>query len=118
MSSFLGGVFLGLVGGIVIAALILQPTGTLTQGMLSALIGGLLAISGGWFAHLHLLRSARKIKMDEAVAARKVTANAEAYRNIKIIEGAFIQIVSDGAAETAKRFKRLAERMKRSRGAP
>jgi hypothetical protein len=91
MSKFFGGVVLGLLGGIAIAALILQPTGALTQGMLGALVGGLLAISGGWFANLHMLRSARKTNMDEAVAAKKMTANAEAYRNVKEIEAAFAQ---------------------------
>ena len=91
MSKFFGGVFIGLASGIVIAALFLQPTGALIQGMLSALVGGLLAIAGGWFANLHASRSARSSKMDEAVAARKVTANAEAYRNVKEIEAAFSQ---------------------------
>ena len=59
--------------------------------MLDTLIGGALAIGASVAAQYAQLRYTRKVKMDEAIAARKVTANAEAYRNIKRIEGAFVQ---------------------------
>jgi hypothetical protein len=83
---------LGVVTGVVATALILEPAGLLqSPAFVGAIVGGLLAIAGGWFAQSHVLRNTMKIKMDEAVAARKVAANAEAYRNIKRVEGAFIQ---------------------------
>jgi hypothetical protein len=49
------------------------------------LLGGLLAVVGGWGALYFQLRYAKKNKMDEIVAERKVTANAQAYSFTKQI---------------------------------
>lgn len=54
--------------------------------MLDTLLGGLLAILGGLGAIWLQLRYTRKNRMNELMAERKVTANAEAYRYAKEIE--------------------------------
>jgi len=59
--------------------------------MLETLIGGLLAIVGGWSATWYQLRNARKNRMDEIIAERKVTANAQAYAYAKDIQSSLIQ---------------------------
>ena len=59
--------------------------------MIETLLGGLLAILGGWGSTYFQLRYARKNKMEEVVAERKIEVNAEAYSIIKEIQGAFIQ---------------------------
>ncbi|HEY9202131.1 MAG TPA: hypothetical protein VIQ81_11095 [Gammaproteobacteria bacterium] len=59
--------------------------------MLETLLGGLLAVLGGWGSTYFQLRYARKNKMDEVVAERKVEVNAQAYSHIKDIQGSFLQ---------------------------
>jgi hypothetical protein len=59
--------------------------------MWDTLLGGLLAILGGWTATWYQLRNARKNRMDEIIAERKVTANAQAYSYAKEIESSLIQ---------------------------
>ena len=59
--------------------------------MWDTLLGGLLAILGGWSATWYQLRNARKNRMDEIIAERKVTANAQAYSYAKEIESSLIQ---------------------------
>lgn len=54
--------------------------------MLNVLLGGLLAILGGLIGMWLQARYARKIKMDEVTAEKKVAANAEAYTRMKVIE--------------------------------
>ena len=59
--------------------------------MVETLLGGLLAILGGWGSTYFQLRYARKNKMEEVVAERKIEVNSQAYSIIKEIQGAFIQ---------------------------
>ena len=53
--------------------------------MWQTIIGGLLAIAGGFIATLLQVKYSRKIKMSELVAEKTVTAMAEAYANTKEI---------------------------------
>ena len=50
---------------------------------LKILLGGLLAILGGFIATWYQAKKARKIRMDEVIAVKKVDANAEAYVKMK-----------------------------------
>jgi len=59
--------------------------------MLQVTVGGLLAILGGMIGMWYQARNARRIRMDEIIAERKVKANAEAYRRMKTIESMLIQ---------------------------
>jgi len=59
--------------------------------MWETLLGGFLAILGGWGAIWYQLRNTRKNRMDEVTAERKVTANAQAYAYMKHIQSSFIQ---------------------------
>ena len=59
--------------------------------MWETLLGGALAIAGGWGATWYQARKARKIRMDEVIAERKVEVNAEAHSRMKRIEGSFLQ---------------------------
>lgn len=59
--------------------------------MWDTLLGGLLAILGGWGAAWYAARNARENRMNEIVAERKVSANAEAYSNVKEIQSRFVQ---------------------------
>lgn len=52
---------------------------------LKILLGGVLAILSGFIATLYQAKKARKIRMDEVIAEKKVTANAEAYAKMKDI---------------------------------
>ncbi|MDZ4383312.1 MAG: hypothetical protein U0937_01575 [Thermodesulfovibrionia bacterium] len=61
------------------------------QPMLQVTVGGLLAILGGMIGMWYQARNARRIRMDEIIAERKVKANAEAYRRMKTIESMLIQ---------------------------
>jgi hypothetical protein len=67
--------------------------------ILSLIIGGFIAIAGGWASQAFQLRYVVKLKMGEAMAERKVRANGEAYAHIKRIEGSFVQ---NSIRETAK----------------
>lgn len=59
--------------------------------MWDMLLGGFLVVLGGWTATYFQSRYARKNKMDEIVAERKVTANAQAYAYMKEIKSLFTQ---------------------------
>ena len=67
--------------------------------LLGALIGGVLAIVGGLIGAIYAAKTVRKTRMEELVAERKVTANAEAYSALKEIQGLFIQ----ASAETTEK---------------
>lgn len=58
--------------------------------LLQVLLGGLLATLGGIIGIRLQAKYARKIKMDEITAEKKVIANAEAYSRIKKIASMFI----------------------------
>jgi hypothetical protein len=59
--------------------------------LLSALIGGSLAIVGGLIGAIYAARTVRKTRMEELIAERKITADAEAYSALKEFQGLFIQ---------------------------
>ena len=59
--------------------------------MWETILGGVLAIIGGWAAIWYQLSNTRKIRMDEVTAERKVTVNAEAYMYMKQIQSSYIQ---------------------------
>jgi|GEM_PF-1642595 len=54
-------------------------------------VGGLLAILGGFLSGLFQARRARRVRMEELIAERKVQANAEGYGKMKHIQGLLIQ---------------------------
>lgn len=59
--------------------------------IIGILIGGFLAILGSFIAIWYQAKKARKIRMDEIIAEKKVTANAEAYANMKVIASLLAQ---------------------------
>lgn len=59
--------------------------------MWETLLGGLLAILGGWGATWYQARNARRNRMEELTAERKILANGEAYAYTKEIASALIQ---------------------------
>jgi hypothetical protein len=59
--------------------------------MLTAIVGGLLAIAGGFAAAWLQLRTTRRARMNAIIAEKKVKANAEAYQYIKEIERSLVQ---------------------------
>jgi hypothetical protein len=59
--------------------------------MWETVLGGLLAILGGWGAIWYQLRNTRKNRMAEITAERKVTANAQAYAYTKQIDSSLTQ---------------------------
>jgi hypothetical protein len=59
--------------------------------MLNVLLGGLLAILGGLIGMWLQAKYARKIKMDQIIAEKKISANAEAYKCMKVIESMLSQ---------------------------
>ncbi len=61
------------------------------RDMFQVLIGGLLAISGGMISLWFQAKNARRIRMDEIVAEKKIQADNEAYIRIKTIEAMLIQ---------------------------
>lgn len=56
-------------------------------GVLTAVVGGLLAILGALFAHWFQKRTTLRTRMSQVIAERKVSANADAYKFLKMIEG-------------------------------
>ena len=62
-------------------------TDTVLGGVLAALVGGLLAIAGAFAASWFQARITLRTRMNEVLAERKVTANADAYRYMKMVEG-------------------------------
>lgn len=71
------------------------------EPMLQVIVGGLLAILGGIIGMWWQARNARRIRMDEIIAERKVKANAEAYARMKTISSMLIQASPD---ETLKKI--------------
>ena len=59
--------------------------------MIETILGGLLAILGGWGSTYFQLRYAEKNRKEEVVAKRKIEVNAQACPIIKNIQGSFIQ---------------------------
>ncbi len=59
--------------------------------MWQTLLGGFLAILGGWFAIWYQLRNTQKNRMNEVTAERKVTANAQAYAYMKEVQSKLFQ---------------------------
>ena len=69
--------------------------------MLEVVIGGILAILGGIAGVWIQAKYARKIKMDEIIAEKKIEVNQEAYNRIKKIEAMLIQSTLE---EVKKKF--------------
>ncbi len=63
----------------------------MTDTIITALLGGLLAIAGGLAAAWYQLRVARRARMHAVIAEKKVKANAEAYQYMKEIERSLVQ---------------------------
>ena len=63
--------------------------------MWDTILGGFLAILGGWGAVWYQSRNARKRRMDELMADRKIVANAQAYSNTKEIQSHLLQSDSE-----------------------
>ena len=61
-------------------------TDTALSGVLAALVGGLLAIAGALAASWFQSRTTLRTRMNQVIAERKVTANADAYILMKMIE--------------------------------
>ena len=59
--------------------------------MWETILGGALAILGGWGAIWFQFKNIRENRMNEIVAERKVTTNAEAYSYTKEVQSYFIQ---------------------------
>lgn len=59
--------------------------------MIQVMLGGLLATLGGMIGLWFQAKNARRIRMDEIIAEKKIQANNEAYIRIKTIEGMLIQ---------------------------
>lgn len=59
--------------------------------MWETLLGGLLAILGGWGATWYQAKNARRNRMAELTAERKILANGEAYAYTKEVASALIQ---------------------------
>lgn len=55
--------------------------------MLQVIIGGLLAILGGFVATYYQAKKARKIRMDEIIAEKKIQASAEAFTKFTELKG-------------------------------
>ena len=63
----------------------------MTDAILAAILGGLLAIAGGFVAAWFQLRITRHARMNTIIAEKKVKANAEAYQYVKEIERSLVQ---------------------------
>jgi hypothetical protein len=63
----------------------------MTDAILAAIVGGLIAIAGGLVAAWFQLRIARRARMHAIIAEKKVKANAEAYQYMKDIERSLVQ---------------------------
>jgi hypothetical protein len=60
--------------------------------MWEILLGGLLAAFGGWGAIWFQAKNARRHKMEELMAERKINADAKAYSWAKRVEAGLIQL--------------------------
>ena len=63
----------------------------MTDTIVTAFLGGLLAIAGALTAAWYQLRIARRTRMHAIIAEKKVKANAEAYQYLKEIEQSLVQ---------------------------
>jgi hypothetical protein len=63
----------------------------MTDAILAAILGGLLAIAGGFVAAWFQSRITRRTRMNAIIAEKKVKANAEAYQYVKEVERSLIQ---------------------------
>lgn len=63
----------------------------MTDTIITALVGGLLAIAGTMVAAWYQLRIARRSRMNAVIAEKKIKANAEAYQYLKEIESSLVQ---------------------------
>ena len=63
----------------------------MTDAILAAIVGGLIAIAGALVAAWFQLRVTRRTRMHAIIAEKKVKANAEAYQYMKDIERSLIQ---------------------------
>lgn len=63
----------------------------MTDAILTALLGGLLAIAGGFVAAWFQLRITRRTRMNTIIAEKKIKANAEAYQYMKEIERSLVE---------------------------
>ncbi len=63
----------------------------MTDAILAAILGGLIAIAGGFVVAWFQLRITRRTRMHAIIAERKVKANAEAYQHMKEIERSLAQ---------------------------
>lgn len=68
-------------------------------------VGGLLAILGGFLSGLYQARRARRVQMEELIAARKVQANAEGYGKMKHLQGLLIQSEIESVAKAMQDFE-------------
>lgn len=69
--------------------------------MLQVIVGGLIAILGGIIGMWFQAKNARRIKMDEIIAEKKVEVNAEAYKRMKVISSMLVQTSTE---ETLKKI--------------
>lgn len=63
----------------------------MTDAILTALLGGLLAIAGGFVAAWFQLRITRRTRMNTIIAEKKIKANADAYQYMKEIERSLVE---------------------------
>ena len=61
------------------------------QPLLMVLLGGVLAMLGSVFTIRQQAQSARRVRMDERFAEKKVEVNAQAYKKAKTIEAMLLQ---------------------------
>lgn len=61
-------------------------TDSVLSGVLAALVGGLLAVAGALAASWFQARTTLRTRMHQVIAERKVSANADAYRFLKMVE--------------------------------
>lgn len=63
----------------------------MTDSTLTALLGGLLAIAGGFAAAWFQLHITQRTRMNTIIAEKKIKANAEAYQYMKEIERSLVE---------------------------
>jgi hypothetical protein len=61
-------------------------TDSVLSAVLGAVVGGVLAIAGAYAGNWFQLRTTLRARMNQVIAERKVSANADAYRYMKVIE--------------------------------
>ena len=61
-------------------------TDAILGAMLAAAVGGLLAIAGAFTANWFQMRTTLRMRMNQVIAERKVSADADALKYLKLIE--------------------------------